>query len=123
LMTFGSEHGPGFGYRNQWYYRLGFEYQLDCCWTLRTGFIHVTTPIRGSDAALNSLMLDLVRNYVTFGATYKYDSQNEFSFFFAYGFPHTVKGTHVIPFIQFGGGDVSIREEKYAAGISWGWNY
>lgn len=121
LMAFGSNNGPGFGFRNQWLYRVGIDYQVDDYWTIRAGFMHANTPLRSSQAFLNSLTLDLVQNYVTVGATWRFNCWNEFSAFFAYGFRHRLEGENAIPLIPFGGGDVNLNERKMVAGLSWGW--
>ncbi len=123
LMLLGTENGPGFGFRNQWYYRVGVDYQLDDYWTIRAGFRYAPTPVRSTQTAVNALTLDLVQNFLTVGATFRYDCNNEFSAFFAWGFRHQLKGDNVIPLIPFGGGNVSLKEQKYAAGLSWGWLY
>ncbi|MCE5316244.1 MAG: outer membrane protein transport protein, partial [Parachlamydia sp.] len=121
LFFLGTEHGPGFGFRDQIGYRVGVDYTLSDCWTVRAGFRHIPTPVRSSEAFFNTLTLDLVQNYITVGATYRYNCVNEFSAFFAYGFRHKLKGENSIPLIPFGGGTVSICEEKWAVGIEWSW--
>lgn len=121
LYFLGTEHGPGAGFRDQWSYRVGVEYCLNDCWTVRAGFRHANTPTRSSQAPVNALILDLVQNYVTVGATWQYNCCNEFSGFFSYGFQHRLEGDNTIPLIPFGGGNITLKERQYVAGISWGW--
>lgn len=119
LFFLGTQHGPGFGFKDQWCYRVGVDYCLSDCWTVRAGYRYTPTVVRSSQAFFNSLTLDLVQNWLTVGATYRYNCCNEFSAFFAYGFRHKIRGENSIPLIPFGGGSVKLCEEKWAVGIEW----
>ena len=121
VALLGDNNGPGFGFRNQNYYRVGAEYRINDCFTVRAGFRHANTPIRKSQAAVNVLTLDLVEDFVTVGGTWKFNECNEISMFYAYGFEHSLNGKGAIPVIPFGGGNVKIKEKKYALAIGWGW--
>ena len=123
ISKLGESDGPGFGFRNQNYYRVGAEYRLDERWTVRAGYRHAISPIRASQAAVNSLVDDLVEDFVTVGATWQYNYCNEISGFFAWGFQKSIRGENSIPFVPFGGGSVRLTEQKYAIGLSWGWRY
>lgn len=123
----GTSSGPGFGFRNQLYYRVGLEYELNPCWTLRAGYRWVRTPFRNSQTAVNLLTDDAVESFFTCGATWNYDECNEISGLFAYGFDHSVTGHDAIPLaldttppVILGGGDVKLKERKFAVGLSWG---
>lgn len=118
----GTENGPGFGFRDQWYYRVGLEWAVDECWTLRCGFRHANTPIKSSQTAVNVLTLDCVENFVTAGATWNLNCCNEISVMGAWGFEKTVKGKGSIP-VLLGGGEASLTEQKYAIGLAWGWKF
>lgn len=115
----GGKKGPGFGFKNQNYYRLGLEWRYNPCLTFRVGFRHANTPVRKSQAAVNLLTLDLVEDFITFGGTWNFNCDNEFSFFYAYGFEHNLKG----PILLTGGGTAKIKEQKQALGISWGYKW
>lgn len=129
----GSRHGPGFGFRNQTFFRLGVDWQVTECLALRAGFRHANTPIRRSQTVVNQLTLDTVEDFVTAGATYAINPCHEFSTYVAYGFKHRVKGKNsippglpaVIPGVQFGfgGGEADLTAQKFALGLAWGWNY
>lgn len=119
----GDDHGSGFGFRNQNYYRVGLEWRINCEFTVRAGFRHANTPIRRSQTAVNTLTLDCVENFITVGGTWNFTPCNELSTFFAYGFEHKVKGKNAIPVVPFGGGNVSLSEQKYALGFALGWKY
>lgn len=116
----GGEKGGGFGFKNQHYYRLGLEWRYNPCFTFRLGYRHANTPVKKSQAAVNLLTLDLVEDFITFGGTWNVDCDNELSFFYAYGFEHSLKGP--IP-PQLFGGTAKIREQKQALGIAWGYKW
>lgn len=122
LNQLGSNDGPGFGFRNQMYYRVGIEYELNECLTLRAGYRWVRIPFKKSAAPTNMLLVDTVESFITTGLTWNYDECNEISALFAYGFEKKVKGTDSIP-LSFGGGSVELKEQKFACGLSWGYKY
>lgn len=117
---FGSKHGPGFGFCNQTFYRVGLDYQFNDCLTLRVGFRHANTFVRRSQTAPNLLDCDMVQDFVTCGFTYTVGCHLELSMFYAHGFRHEVKGKNSVP-ASFGGGEVDLAESKNALGISWGY--
>lgn len=119
VAPLGSKHGPGFGFRNQWYYRVGTNWQITECISARIGFRHANTPIRNTQTAVNLLTLDTVENFLTMGATYCLNCRHEFSGLFAYGFQKKVKGHNSIP-PAFGGGEADMKEQKFALGIAYG---
>jgi len=118
----GEVNGPGFGFSNQWYYRLGMEWQIDESWTARIGYRHANTPVRKSQTAVNLLTLDTVEDYLTAGLTWAFNCSSEITIVGAYGFENEVKGKNSIP-LAFGGGEVNIKEQKFAVGLAWGWKY
>lgn len=122
LNQLGTSDGPGFGFRNQLYYRVGLEYRGLECLTLRAGYRWVRTPFKNSAAATNILLDDTVESFLTVGATWDLNECNEISGLFAYGFENKVTGHDSIP-LQLGGGDVELKEKKFAVGISWGYKY
>lgn len=114
----GSKSGPGFGWRNQTFFRLGIDYNWTECLTLRAGFRHATQVTRRSQTALNILTIDVVQDVLTFGATYALNQCNEVSFVYAHGFNRRVRGDHALP-PAFGGGNVHIERHLDAIGFSW----
>ncbi len=119
----GTDHGSGFGFRNQTFYRFGVEYRVNDDWTIRAGFRHANSIISASQNAANSLVDDLVRDYLTLGFTWSYNACTEFSGFYAYGFKHTLHGYNAIPTTPFGGGSVRLNESKYVLGLSAAWKW
>lgn len=121
--TLGNNNGPGFGWRNQTYYRVGIDYAFNDSWTFRAGFRHVNCPFKGSQTALNALTLETLENVVLGGATYKWDCANEFSGFFGWGFNKKVKGdTNSIP-VLLGGGEANLEQRVWVVGLSWGHSF
>jgi long-chain fatty acid transport protein len=118
--SLGGPHGPGFGFINQNYYRLGLEWRYNPCLTFRIGFRHANTPIRKSQAAVNLLTLDLVEDFITLGGTWNYNCNTELSWFYAYGFEHSLTGP--VP-EQLFGGTAKISEQKQALGVAIGYKW
>ncbi len=141
----GSPNGAGFGWRNQNYFRLGFEYVMNKCFTLRAGFRHASSPITPKWTAVNILTLDCMENVVTFGATWNFNPWHEFSFFYAAGMQKKIRGNGSIPAtipqpnaqgqkvslpINFnidtggvGNGEIDLKQRRSALGIAWGWKF
>jgi long-chain fatty acid transport protein len=119
----GTEDGSGFGFKNQTFYRIGAEYRVNDSWTLRLGYRHVNSLISASQTAANSLIDDLVENFVTAGFTWNYSACLEFSGFYAHGFKHTLHGQGAIPLTPFGGGNVKLDESKDVLAFALGWKW
>ena len=116
----GSHSGSGFGFRDQWFYRVGIDYDV-CDWiTVRAGFRHANTPIRRSQTAVNALTVDTIEDFLTLGATVCINPCNEVSFFYAHGFNKKIRGKNSIP-ASFGGGEADLKEYADVFGISWGY--
>lgn len=118
----GSHNGSGFGFRDQWYYRIGIDYDVTSWLTVRAGFRHANTPIKRSQTAVNALTVDTIEDFLTLGATACLNPCNEFSFFYAHGFNYKVRGKHSIP-ANFGFGEADLKEYADVVGISWGHTY
>lgn len=116
---FGKDHGSGWGWRSQTNYRLGIEWEVNEDFSVRIGYWHTHIPIRSSQALLNSLIPNIVEDYITFGGSNKFDCCNEISFFAAYGLNNSISGHHAIP-ASLGSGSVTLEEKKWLVGISWG---
>jgi long-chain fatty acid transport protein len=119
LELLGSRHGPGFGFRDQWYYRVGADWQINECFAVRAGFRHANTPIRKTQTAVNVLTLDTVEDFITVGGTWNISECNELSIMYAYGIEKTIHGKNDVP-ASLGGGTVKLSEQKYALGLAWG---
>lgn len=122
LNRFGASNGPGFGWRDQWIYRFGIEWEFNELCTVRAGYIHSPSPIRESQTFINMLTLDTVEDYITVGGTWYVDNCIELSLCGVYGFENDIHGKGVIP-EALGGGNVSLKEQKFAVGIAFGYKF
>ena len=116
---FGKDHGSGWGWKDQTIYRIGAEWELYEGVSTRIGYWRTQTPVRASQALFNSLIPNIVEEYITLGASNKFDWCNELSFYIGYGWNTTISGSGAIP-TSLGGGKVTLDEKKWLAGISWG---
>lgn len=145
----GAKNGAGFGWKDQNFFRVGVEYTINPCFTVRAGFRHAATPIQPEFTAVNILTLDCMENVVTFGGTWKVNACNELSFFWAQGITKEVKGKNSIPTtlpvvvgnsvvnypinavpVPFtnpfapgqtqADGELDLKQRRYGMGIAWG---
>lgn len=121
----GSSHGPGFGWKDQPFIRAGIDYYIPCVNTvLRAGYRWARTPIRSGSTAVNILTLETAESVITVGATTCPWVNHEFSFCYAYGFDHTVRGNRNKPLSPaFGGGVADLTNGLQFAKIGYGVNY
>ena len=119
----GNEDGAGFGFRPQNIYRVGMDYQVLDCLTLRAGYRFGKSFIRRSQTFANLLILETVEQYITVGATWEIQDCLELSTFYAHGFQHTIHGRGSIPDFPFGGGEADLRLHREVFGISAGYNF
>lgn len=118
LELMGSADGPGFGFRNQIYFSVGVDYQINDLFIVRAGYTYNNTPIKRSQTVTNALTMVTLENYVTCGATYLLGCSQELSFCYAHAFNKKVKGRHSIP-PEFGGGEVDLKANTNFLGVSW----
>ncbi|MEW6694950.1 MAG: outer membrane protein transport protein [Pseudomonadota bacterium] len=91
----GAAQGPGFGWRDINVVKLGVQWQMNERWTLRAGYNKGDNPIRSQDAMFNILAPGVIREHITFGATYAPDKQSEWTFALWHGKRETVVGPSV----------------------------
>lgn len=115
----GSKNGTGFGFRNQTFYRFGIDYEVTCDLTVRAGYRHGRAIYPTSQTAVNLLICDSTTDFVTAGATYKFSSRSEATFFYAHGFRNKVHGKNTIP-PSLGGGNVSLKTHSNILGVGVG---
>jgi long-chain fatty acid transport protein len=120
---FGKTNGVGLGWRDQTIFRFGLEWNCFEDFALRMGWWHHRTPIVSSETLANTLVPNVIEDYLTWGATWNYACINEITFYGAYGFKNKVHGRDSIPLIFLGGGEVDLEGEKWLFGFSWGRKY
>jgi long-chain fatty acid transport protein len=118
----GTSKGTGFGWKSQTFYRVGLDFAATEDLILRVGYRHVNANTKKSQTVVNQLILDIVDDYATCGATYRINCDQEVSAYFAYGFKNKIKGNGSIP-ASFGGGESDIEAQKFALGLGWGMNF
>ncbi|MHB8717063.1 MAG: OmpP1/FadL family transporter, partial [Sulfuricaulis sp.] len=109
---FGTDAGPGFGWKDINVYKLGVQYVANDDWTLRAGLNHGDNPIPSDQTAVNILAPGIVTDHLNLGFTKTLDKSSDINFAFFHAFKKTESGT--IP-TAFGKGTSQISlEENYA---------
>lgn len=116
----GSEHGPNFGWEDIRVYKLGASYEVDKQLTLRAGYSKADQALDKGETFFNTVAPGVIREHLTFGASWTLDSGNEISLFYAHAFKEKLKGNNAIP-SAFGGGEVDLEMQQDSLGIAFGW--
>jgi len=116
---FGSERGPGFGWRDVNVVKLGASYEVHSALTLRAGFDHVSQPVPASEPLLNILAPGVVQNHLAVGGTLR-QGNGEWSVFASHAFSKTLSGA-IAP--NFGAGLASLHMAQNSVGLAFGWKY
>lgn len=122
----GSNDGPGFGFSDQWFYRVGLEWTINESFVARIGYRYANSPIRKSQTFTNLLTLDTVESYILAGGTWNITECQELSIVGGYGFQNKIKGENSIPNtrdVPLGGGNIALKEQKWAIGLAWAYKY
>lgn len=131
----GSNHGTGFGWKSQHFVRVGADYRFqNSCWcwldklTVRAGYRWASKLFKGNQNVVNQLSCETAREVVTVGFTYELNCNNEVSFWYGHVFDKKLKGHNVIPtnanpLLNFGGGDVDLRQSRNLWGLAYGHNF
>jgi len=118
-VPLGAPDGPGFGWRDVSVVKLGTTYRPGDNLTLRAGFSHNNQPVQPQETFFNTLAPGVVRDHLTFGASWAVSPRNEISISYLHAFRYTVHGSGSIP-AAFGGGefDVRLAEDSLGLGFS-----
>jgi long-chain fatty acid transport protein len=76
--------GLGFRYRDEWFFALGAQYQLNDQWKLRAGVAYEMGPI--TDETRGVRVLDNDRIWLSLGANYKWSEKLEFDLSYSHVF-------------------------------------
>ena len=124
-VPLGAANGPGFGWRDVTVLKLGVSHRLTPDLTLRAGASIATQPVPGNETFFNVLAPGVVRNHLTFGATWTQPGGGELSGFIGHAFGKTVQGVNSIPGgmppAGLGGGNATLHMKETMVGISYGW--
>ncbi len=116
---FGSNGGPGFGWKDVDVVKFGAVYQANDKLTLRAGYGRSDNPIPQSQTFLNLLAPGVVTDHFTAGATVKLKGKLELSGYVMHAPRKEVRGVGSIP-LNYGGGEVNIHLAETATGLSLG---
>ncbi len=67
--------GLGFRYKDEWFFALGAQYQLNDAWKLRAGVAYEISPVNDENRAVR--VLDGNRTWLSVGAAYKWSEKVE----------------------------------------------
>ncbi|MGE5152890.1 MAG: OmpP1/FadL family transporter, partial [Bdellovibrio bacteriovorus] len=113
----GGDNGAGFGWRDMTVIKLGVQYAVNDILTLRAGYSHGNSPIRGSQVAFNALAPAVIEDHWTLGATYKLAPNYELTFWGMYAPEETVTGPGAFTGTQA----PEISMKQYELGVNFGW--
>lgn len=129
VAPFGADNGPGFGWDDAKVWKLGMEYKYTPKLTLRAGYSHTNSPIKGAtgaecfagsencgEALINVLAPAVIEDHVTLGFTYTLASGNELTMAYMHGFKNDVSG-----FDPMFGGTNKIEMYQNSLGIQYSW--
>ena len=116
---FGTEQGPGFGWKDINVYKVSATYQASEKLTLRAGYSYNDQPVQQDQTFLNILAPGVVQEHLSVGASWKIDDQQKVSLAYTHALEETVKGQNSIP-ANFGGGEANLSMSQNILGISYG---
>jgi long-chain fatty acid transport protein len=117
----GNNNGAGFAWHDVTTVKLGTSYAYSDTLTVRAGYNHANQPIHDGDTLMNILAPGVVKDHITFGATWTLPNKAELSLAYMHAFEYTVNGSNSIP-LAFGGGNVNLKMYEDSIGIAYGWN-
>ena len=119
VHKFGTDAGPGFGWRDTNSVKLGVEYSLNDDLILRAGYAYVwPVPMRTTDTAINIISPGVIRHEFTGGGTWRWNANNDIDF--AFMIAPTGKQSGAVPPV-YGGGVSTLK--MYQFEVSLGWTY
>jgi len=123
----------GFGWEDISVWKLGMEYKLNQAMTLRAGYSHTDSPIKGADLAqcmtgsencgevtLNILAPGVIEDHITLGMTYTMASGDELTVAYMHGFENSVSGQGFDPLGNPRGID-TITMYQNSIGVQYSW--
>lgn len=119
---FGSNAGPGFGWRDVTVFKLGVNYRINPAWQVRAGWNYTTQAVPSDQTFLNILAPGVVRHNLTAGATWTLPEGIEISGYTLYAPETTIHGHGSIP-AAFGGGEASVHLSEFSVGVAVGWRF
>lgn len=126
-QPFGSDNGPGFGWRDVDVWKIGANYKVNDAWQVRAGYDHAKNPIPAGQTLLNIVAPAVVTDQYAAGATWTQQSGTHSSGLQVTGYvqyspKQTVRGSGSIP-VAFGGGNVDLSMSETIFGVALGWKH
>lgn len=123
----GTGSSPGFGWQDNWAWKIGVDHALYDSLNVRAGYRHERAPVRSgtTDTAFNALTLQTVQDYLSWGLTWKPTCAIELSYFSEVGFHHSVKGAfpNIADSTEWASADTSYGRTSFLLGLSYGYSY
>ncbi len=128
LNSFGSQSGPGFGWRDTDSAAFGAEWRTNEALTLRAGYHYSTNPIPSQAVTVNILSPVINAHHVSGGFSYGFTKNSTFDFAAVYAFKNTVSGYEALPqtaLTPFGAYNTSANVNLWLRGLEFtvGWTY
>lgn len=114
----GGDNGPGFGWRDMTVFKLGYQWQANRDWTLRTGVAYGNQPVRSSEVLFNILAPGVQEWHFTLGCTKSMGKSGELSFAAMYSPTKGVGGPN--PLEVPGQQTIDLAMHQLEFEISWG---
>jgi len=119
-LQYGSDNGPGFGWKSIYAYKLGVSHAYNSNFTVRAGFDYCDQPIPSSETFLNILAPGVVQNHLTLGGTWKLADKSEVTVAYVHAFEQTVNGPNSVS-PNLGGGDANLKMHQDSISVAYGW--
>lgn len=97
MALFGSDNGPGFGWKDVDVVSLGLAYKLTPDFTLRAGYAHNNNPVGSDQVTINILAPGVVTDHISAGLSAKVGDHSVIDFAAMYVPSHSVSGVEMTP--------------------------
>lgn len=115
---YGSDNGPGFGFKDQNAYKFGVRWQATPNLALRAGYVYATQIVNEADTLFGFFGCVTVTDQYSIGSTWQVRDWELTTYAFN-GLKDEVKGRNSIP-EAFGGGEANVSDRVVGFGLSLG---
>ena len=123
----GAEDGMGFGWDDQYVYKIGASYQFNRNWIVRAGFNYGESPIPDNQLLFGLVAPAITEKHVTAGFTYMPDNNSEWTVSFVHAIEETqtceVRDGCTTMLTQSEDAYVAAKMKIYALGVSYGYHF
>jgi len=116
----GTNNGLGFGWQDQFVYKLGVNYDYNKQWSVRMGGNYGKAPMPDDQVLFNMLAPATTEWHATVGASYRPNKNMEWSANYMHAFGNTIKGPTVFgpTAAPVTGENASIKMKIHSLGVS-----